>query len=298
MELDPLYTRYRPLLFSIAYRLLGSVADAEDAVQEAFLARKERSESAPVENEKAFLCRVVANKCADRIRSAQRARETYVGPWLPEPLVEGSDTPEDASARRESLHTAYLLLLQQLGAVERTVLVLREAFAFPYTEIAEIVGTNATNCRQLLHRAKRRLSQLDERGAFLDSRPATDSRRHARIHRLAEQFARSIENGEIDRAVALLSPDAKLIADGGGLVKTAPIPVVSPRRIAGFLIGVGSRLPSGYSFEMRTVNGLPGWVGRLHGTISFVLSLGVDDERITDLFMVVNPEKLLHLKDA
>lgn len=282
---DEQVCRYRPLLFSLAYRLLGSVVEAEDVVQEAFLAWAAGGNRAAVGDEKAYLFRIVANKCADWLRLKARRREQYVGPFLPEPLVAGEGTPEDEAVLRESLHTAYLLLLDRLGPTERVVFVLREAFGLSYAEVAEITGKSPANCRQIFHRARAKMAQA---GAVAAAAPPD-------AERLAAQFVRTVQRGDLQGLLALLSPDAIMLTDGGGQVRAALAPVQSAEQVARLLIAVVGRLDPDLAVELRTVNGLPGVVASVHGTVTHALSLAFSGDRIAGLYLVSNPEKLGHL---
>jgi RNA polymerase sigma-70 factor (ECF subfamily) len=297
METEQLYETYRPLLFSIAYRLLGSVTDAEDTVQETFMSWSERNvrdtaSSAPVHNEKAYLCRVVTNLCADRIRKQSRRRETYIGSWLPEPLIEDSGGPEDVCVRKETIHTAYLLLLQQLTAVERTVFVLREAFDFSYDEIAEITGKSTANCRQIFRRSKRGIPDLEP-----DAQPAAPAD-NEQLRSILLEFAQSLERGDIGRVLSLLKSDAVLLSDGGGKVKAAINPIHSSERIVAFIAGTAAKLPSNTEISFRIVNGLPGIVYKIDGIVQYAVSLAFEGGQITSIYMVSNPDKLIHLNQA
>ncbi len=283
-----MYNTYKPLLFSIAYRFLGSVTDAEDAVQESFLAWSERGGDHGVKSVKAYLCRILCHKCADRIRLKNRRKEVYVGPWLPEPLIGGGETPEDTCTLRESLRTAYLLLLEQLSATERTHFVLREAFGFGYSEISQITGKSPANCRQIVHRAKRVMPASISESARVESVAGIQTR-------LAAEFAEAVEGGDIRRVVALLTDDAVLISDGGGKVTAALRPILDSQRIAHFLLGVWSRRPPGTAVSSRSVNGLPGYVFTVKGRVTHVLSCEFECNKISDLYLVANPDKLEHL---
>lgn len=183
--------------------------------------------------------------------------------------------------------------MQRLGPVERTVLVLREAFGFEYDEIARIVGKSAVNCRQILHRARSRIAEAEARQG---STVYGDGHRYDQAHRLASEFAGCLADGEIDRAIALLSSDARLIADGGGKVRAARSPIESVPRIAAFILGVAAKLPKGAQFEMRIVNGLPGWIVTHQGSVIHMISLAIEGEHITGMFVVSNPEKLNHFQ--
>lgn len=288
MNIAEQYETYRPLLFSIAYRLLGSVSDAEDVVQETFLVWTERGEERSITNTKSYLCRIVSNLCADRIRLQVKQRETYIGPWLPDPLVEGGDGPEDICIRRDTIHTAYLLLLQQLTEVERIVFVLREAFGFNYEEIADLTGKSVANCRQIFHRARRGMPRASEEETL-------NSTQAERMHHIIRQFMQSFESGDIPRVMELLTADVVLIMDSGGKVKAALNPILSSQRVLSFFAGTANRLPKGMTYRHATVNGLPGLIFSVGETVHYVISVAFEGDRISRFFMMVNPDKVSHL---
>jgi RNA polymerase sigma-70 factor (ECF subfamily) len=272
----------RPLLFSIAYRMLGSVADAEDVVQEAFLRRATAGE---VESERAFLTTVTTRIAIDVLRSARRRRETYVGSWLPEPLVEaeGPARVEDD----ESVSLAFLVLLERLAPVDRAVLVLREAFDLGYEEIARIVGRTAENCRQILSRARRRVA---------DDRPRFDADPAAR-DALAARFLAAAREGDLDGLVSMLAADAVLVGDGGGRARSIPRPMHGAARVARALAAFyGQSEAWGIAFVPGHVNGQPGFrtldsEGRIAGVAAFDVVGG----RVVAVRSIVNPDKLRHL---
>ncbi|WP_284645362.1 RNA polymerase sigma-70 factor [Paenibacillus silviterrae] len=294
MQIDQLYETYRPLLFSIAYRLLGSISDAEDTVQETFLAWSERTKQTaavqgePVTHIKAYLCRILTNHCADRIRKLRRQRESYVGPWLPEPLTNAG--PEDACIRKDTIHTAYLLLLQQLNAAERTVFVLREAFDFSYDEIAEITGKSTANCRQIYRRARQGMPAREEQ----DVKPP-DMKDNERARSILLEFGQALERGNVPKVLQMLTQDAVLVSDGGGKVNAALKPILTPERIVAFIIGTVSKLPEGMQVKSDQVNGLPGLVYTLEDRVLYVVSFALEGERISGIYLVSNPDKLERL---
>jgi RNA polymerase sigma-70 factor, ECF subfamily len=272
----------RPLLFSIAYRMLGSVAEAEDVVQEAFLRRQSAGE---VTSERAFLTTVTTRLAIDVLRSARSRRETYPGSWLPEPLVEA-----EAPARvetDESVSLAFLVLLERLNPVERAVLVLREAFDMGFGEIAEIVGRSEDNARQILSRARRRVD--DERPRF-DADPAA---RDA----LAARFLAAARDGDVEGLVALLADDAVLVGDGGGRARSIPRPMRGAAAIArAFAVFASQARELGVTVLPATVNGQPGALTRDgEGRVVHVLSLDVEGGAITAVRSMLNPDKLAHL---
>lgn len=294
-----LYHTYKPLLFSLAYRMLGSVMDAEDIVQETFLSWSE-NEPEKVHNEKAYLCKIVTNRCIDRLRSASKQREVYVGPWLPEPLLtEAADIENNPSGNylhKESLSTAYLLLLQQLTWVERAVFILREVLQYEYEEIAEIVGKSSTNCRQIFHRAKGAVGvSSDPTDASSAGASGTGAAQSELLKLRVEQFVHALVSGNAGQLVSILKSDAKLYSDGGGKVTAAIRPILGAERISMFLFGLVSKMPADFSYRIASVNGQPGIVSFIGSQMNNVMTFHIVDNTITDIYIVVNPDKLTHL---
>ncbi|MDD9271132.1 RNA polymerase sigma-70 factor [Paenibacillus sp. GCM10023248] len=294
------YTAYKTLLFSLAYRMLGSVMDAEDIVQEAFLYMSEKNPQG-IMHPKAYLCKMVTNRCIDKLRSASKTREVYVGPWLPEPLMEPGegqkDAPEYSYSHKESLSTAYLLLLQQLSWVERAVFLLREVLQYEYEEIADIVGKNSVNCRQIFHRAKSAISASsggrEESAGDLPQRPQVSEQTGA----LVEQFVQALASGNMTKLLSIVKADAVLYSDGGGKVRAAVRPIEGAERIAMFLFGVMAKAPAGFSYTLSTVNGQLGIVSYQDGHPNTVTTFHIADGRIAAVYLVVNPDKLRHIAD-
>jgi RNA polymerase sigma-70 factor (ECF subfamily) len=272
----------RPALFGLAYRMLGSRADAEDVVQEAWL---RWSSADGVDNPAAWLRTVVTRLCLDELRSARARRESYVGPWLPEPVhtADGSLGPLDTAELRDTLSIGFLHLLERLSASERAVFVLREAFSLPYDEVAESVGRSVAACRQLHVRARGKLGTDVAAGRV----PAR--------RRLLDQLVLAIAAADIPSVTALLVDDAELVSDGGGVVSAARRPVEGADRIARFLVGVGPRVPAGAAVDVEEVNGVPCLLVRVDGVVRQVLSLELAGDRVRSLQIVSNPEKLSHL---
>lgn len=290
---EVLYQTYKPLLFSLAYRMLGSVMDAEDIVQEIFLYWSENKPS-QVLNEKAYLCKMVTNRCMDRLRAASRQREVYVGPWLPEPLltdVEDFDRPSGTYLHKESLSTAYLLLLQQLTWVERAVFILREVLQYEYDEIAEIVGKSSANCRQIFHRAKSGISGMKSPG---DSK-GTETSRSDSIKLQVDQFVQALISGNAAQLVSQMKSDAILYSDGGGKVTAAIRPILGAERISMFLFGLLSKLPADYSYRIVFYNDQPAIVSYFGKEPNNVMTFRIEDNVVSDIYIVVNPDKLQHL---
>jgi RNA polymerase sigma-70 factor (ECF subfamily) len=281
-----LYETYKPLLFSIAYRMTGSVMDAEDIVQEAFIAYSNVSNVKVIENEKAYLCKIVMNSTLDKLGSAASKREVYVGEWLPEPIVENTNEPSQIYLMKESISIAYLLLLQQLSAVERAVFILREVFQYSYDEIGEIVEKSPSNCRQIYHRSKKSITNQPS-GPTIDFQSMKNS---------VEQFTLAFQKGNIDKLLELLRVDAVYIADGGGKVTSALKPIYTSNRIVLLFASILKKLPENSTLEYRVVNGSPGVVITIINTVSYVLSFEFEAHQIARIYLVSNPEKLTHLQ--
>jgi RNA polymerase sigma-70 factor (TIGR02957 family) len=296
---EQVYTAYKPLLFSLAYRMLGSVMDAEDVVQEAFL-YVNATNLAHVHNPKAYLCKIVTNRCIDKLRSASKKREVYVGPWLPEPLMTSEDNqtaPDLYYSQKESLSTAYLLLLQQLSWVERAVFLLREVLQYEYDEIAEIVGKSSPNCRQIFRRAKSAISSLPEREDDPKDQPKDQPKQPVleQTSAVVELFVQALVTGNIGQLLNIVKADAVLYSDGGGKVNAAIRPIMRAERIALFFSGVLSKVSKGYSYSLRTVNGQTGIIAYNDGQPLNVTSFHVEDGQIAAVYIVVNPDKLKHV---
>ncbi|MFF2364216.1 RNA polymerase sigma-70 factor [Streptomyces sp. NPDC058122] len=280
------FEELRALLFSIAYRILGSVSEAEDAVQETWL-RFDRSATLPT-SAKAFLSATVTRVSIDVLRSARVRREQYVGPWLPEPLLNDPyEDPERSAELADSVSMAALLLLERLSPLERSVFVLREVFAFGFDEIATAVGRSEAACRQLLVRARRHMKA---------GRPRFEADRQER-QELAERFFDALRDGDVDALRNLLAADVQMVGDGGGNAPNLARAVVGAENVARLLASVFpvmSRID--ITFEPHEVNGQPGAVFRApDGKILHTLALDVLDGRIQAIRSVLNPEKLGHL---
>ena len=276
---------HRPLLFSIAYRMLGRVTEAEDMVQEAFLRWHRQEDVSGILEPRAWLTTTITRLCIDQLRSARRQREEYVGTWLPEPII------DDNAARQadlaDSLGIAFMMMLEELSPVERAVFLLREAFGHDYAAIAEIVGKSEANCRQMVTRAKARLGRAEE------TRPTSTGE----AERLVKEFITATQTGELADLIALLTEDAVLYSDGGGKVRAAILPIYGPDRIGRMFIGL-RRFNTGTQGPPRFVriNGSPGVLYRgSDGNIN-AMTLAFEGGKVKAVYIVRNPEKLAGIK--
>jgi RNA polymerase sigma-70 factor, ECF subfamily len=284
MDAAAVFAEQRPKLFGVAYRMLGSVADAEDVVQETFLRWQEVVDAETrIESPSAYLATMVSRRCLDELRSARRRREEYVGEWLPEPLLEDDRLdPAATTELADSLSTAFLVVLEALSPGERAAFLLHDVFGYEYAELSRILGRGEPACRQLVARARRRVA---ERRPRFDVSPDE----HAR---LLTEFLHATQAGDVNGLVSLLAQDAVLRADGGGIVLAARNPIEGADRIARWTIGVMAKAPRDASVELTTVNGLPGAVMRVGGALFGVMAIDVRDGRIQNVYIQLNPEKL------
>jgi len=284
-----IHAELRPLLFSIAYRMLGSVAEAEDVVQEAYLRwHRALTAGAEVESPKAYLAAVTTRLAIDQLRARKSRREAYVGPWLPEPLV--AETEADVAQHAEmaeSLSMAFLVLLESLSPVERAVFLLREVFEYGYDEIAQIVDKSEANCRQIFARARRHIEA---------SRPRFEPSSGERDE-LARRFFAACEQGDMDGLLKLLTADVSFVGDGGGKAQAFPEPLAGRERIARLLLGLFTRAELlGARVRPIQVNGQPGGIGLdAKGQVINVIALDIAEGRVRGIRSVVNPDKLGHL---
>ncbi len=279
----------RPRLVGIAYRTLGSVTDAEDVVQEAWL-RCAGVDLATIDNPAAWLTTVTSRLALDRLRALSRRREDYVGPWLPEPVGSTSGSMSDPSnvvERADSLTLGFLVLLDRLSPTERVVFLLADVFGEPYSRIAEAVDKSEEACRQVASRARRRL-----RGDAPTEVRAADKG-------LLEALVTAIVLGDDVGVMALLAPDVRLVSDGGAARHAARRPVLGPDRVARLLVNLGTRIPSGGEPGWRVVNGQAAFTVVVDGVPDFVFlaDCDVDSGRIVAVRIVSNPDKLAHVDD-
>jgi RNA polymerase sigma-70 factor (TIGR02957 family) len=286
------FSEYRKLLFAIAYRLLGSAADAEDVVQDAWF-KWSGADRSRVSDPKAYLARIVSNLAVERLRSTRRQRETYVGPWLPEPILTQADAAEDV-ATAESVSLAMLVVLETLSPLERAVFVLKEVFDFSYPEIAEAVDRSEPAVRQAGHRARNHIQAR---------RPRFETDR-AKKRAVTERFFAASTGGDINELMDLLAPEVTLWTDGGGKVRQAMRPIIGAPNVAKWLAGTVQRPYEGVEIadmtaEVVDINGGPGIVIRGAGRIIATLTVDLDaNGKIETIHNVANPDKLHAIADG
>jgi RNA polymerase sigma-70 factor (TIGR02957 family) len=278
------FVAHRNLLFTVAYEMLGSAADAEDVLQEAWL-RWVNVDLAGVRDQRAYLVRITTRQSLNRLRTMKRRKETYVGPWLPEPLLTAPDLTENIELA-ESLSMALMLVLETLSPTERAVFVLREAFDLSYDEIAAAVDKSPAAVRQIAHRARQHVSARRPRELVspAETRVALAS------------FQRALETGDLQSLFDVLAPEVVLVADGGGVKQAALRPIIGADKVVRFMVGGLGKNELPVTVAAAVVNGSPALVVRLDGEIDGVMAIRVEDARITGLYYVRNPEKLSRIE--
>ncbi|MER6581798.1 RNA polymerase sigma-70 factor [Nonomuraea sp. NPDC001023] len=274
------FVAHRNLLFTVAYEMLGSAADAEDVLQETWL-RWADVDLSGVREQRAYLVRIVTRQALDRLRALGRRKESYVGPWLPEPLLTAPDVAEDVELA-ESVSLAMLLVLETLQPTERAVFVLREVFELDYDEIAEAVGRSPAAVRQIAYRARAHVAARRPRG---NTSPAE-------TRAALQAFQRAVETGELQSLLDVLAPDVVALSDGGGLRHALPRPVVGIDNVARLLATGWWRHDADRSVELVQVNGGPGLLVRIDGEIDGVVAVRVENGYVTGAYHVRNPDKL------
>jgi RNA polymerase sigma-70 factor (ECF subfamily) len=277
------FEEHRRFLFSIAYRMLGSVVDAEDMVQEAFLRWRQASDQ-EIASPRAYLATVITRLCINHLNSARAKREEYVGAWLPEPLItsQGHDTVTE-SRMAESLSMAFLILLESLSPVERAVLLLRDVFDYDYAEIAGMLGKSEANCRQILRRARQRLTNRRTR---FDTSPEQQER-------LMQKFTRAAAAGDMEGLLALLADDITCWSDGGGKAAATMRPVCGRERVARLIVGALRKFaPPDRVTRLLEVNGQPGIINYVNQRPQSVVILDTTGAQVQTIYVITNPEKL------
>jgi RNA polymerase sigma-70 factor, ECF subfamily len=288
--MDDVFSTHRPLLFSIAYRMLGSASDAEDVLQDAWL-RYSAADRPAIRSPKAFATTIVTRLCLDRLKSARAMREEYIGPWLPEPVLTSEvESPAIMVQRTESLTLAFLVLLEKLSPEERAVFLLKDIFEYEHSEVAQMLGLTEENSRQLLHRAKMRLA---------DGRPRLSGTPESR-RAVAERFARAFSSGNGSELSALLAADVGVWADGGGKVAAARHPLLGHDRVLHFLLGLHRSASA--TTEMRDVllriedvNSEPALVIRVGDRLESIFVFSIDGDTVSGIRILRNPDKLARI---
>jgi RNA polymerase sigma-70 factor, ECF subfamily len=281
------FEAYRPLLFSIAYRMLGSASDAEDILQEAYL-RYRNAENREISELKAYLCAIVTNLCLDHLKSARVQREQYIGPWLPEPVLTGEQyaNPFETAERHESISQAFLVLLEELTPPERAVFLLHEVFDFDYREIGTMIGKSAANCRQLCHRAKAFIAERHHR---------FDTSRETHL-RFITSFFQACQEGDLRGLQDMLAQDVVSWGDGGGKVPSTRRLISGAEKVTRLWLGIARKVPAGLAISIAEVNGTPAALLWLDDTLYSVLTLDVLDGKIQAIRNVLNPDKLAYIE--
>ncbi|WP_413768694.1 RNA polymerase sigma-70 factor [Rhodococcus pyridinivorans] len=280
---DDVFTEHRGLLFSIAYEITGSVADSEDVLQESYI-RWAHADTDSVDNPRAYAAQIVTRQALNSLRSSQRRREDYVGPWLPEPILTAPDAAAEVELA-ESVSTAMLLVLETLTPVERAVFVMREVFGFEYGRIAETVDRTESAVRQIAHRAREHVHARQRR--FTPVGDETD--------RVVAAFLTAATTGDLDGLLSLLAPDVRYLADGGGKVNAARVPVLGSAKVARLFLGLVRHPLPDMTIEPAVVNSMPGVLVYSAGVLDMVLHFEIDDGLVTGVYVVRNPDKLAHL---
>jgi RNA polymerase sigma-70 factor (TIGR02957 family) len=285
-EADEPFVVHRSLLFTVAYELLGSAADAEDVLQESWI-RWAAIEQSEIHDPRAYLVRIVTRQALNHLRTVARRREAYVGEWLPEPLLTSPDVADDVELA-ESVSIAMLTVLQTLGPSERAVFVLREVFAMPYDEIAAAVDKSPAAVRQIAHRAKDHVAARRPRVRVVRSE-------HAEV---VDRLVRALNTGSLQGLMDVLAPDVVSVADGGGMVRGASRrPIVGALRLARYLVGGLAKVGGAFSASATWVNGQTGIRMEVDGQLIGIVSLTVEDGRVTQVYSIANPDKLGRLDE-
>ncbi|MCG7408716.1 RNA polymerase sigma-70 factor [Paenibacillus sp. ACRRX] len=292
MNLDALYLQYRALLLSVAYRMLGSITEAEDIVQDTFLdyyRQQSQADQEYIRNEKAYLIQSVTNRCINLLTSARKRREQYVGPWLPEPEVTNIDQqPEESAVLHEEVSYALLVLMEQLTPMERAVFILRDTLGYDYQEVANLVHKTPVNCRKIYSRVQQKL-HADIGVTPVGSELAAQ---------LSASFIAASVSGDFHEFIELLTDDAVLYTDGGGIVRSAIFPILGRQRILAFMEGVWPKGFFGSAHLSASINGRTGTVIIKNQGLAAVVTFQFDLElrKAERIYVVKNPEKLCHVK--
>ncbi|CAN7550294.1 RNA polymerase sigma-70 factor [Paenibacillus sp. LjRoot153] len=288
MELESVYITYKQLLFSVAYRMLGSVSDAEDMLQDMFITLQ-KTDTEHVTNLKSYLVKMVTNRCLNYLNSASKQRETYIGTWLPEPKVTSSrEDPMGSLVQDETISYAFLVLLQELSAVERAVFVLREVLGYEYEEVADMLQKTEANCRKIYSRAKSKINENSDE---------EDERSLGETDPLVKKFLHAVDTGDFQDFVQLLMEDAVMVSDGGGKARAAIHPIYGKERIAAFFEGVQAKGALEGDWLTVQFNGQSGLIlVKDHSPLMVILfELAGSRHQSSHLYMIRNPDKLIQI---
>ncbi|WP_409275871.1 RNA polymerase sigma-70 factor [Neobacillus sp. SCS-31] len=285
-NMTEVYSSYKSVLFSLAYRMLGSVTDAEDIVQEAFLNLNQVSLDS-IHHVKSYLWKVTTNLSIDLLRSARKRREVYVGSWLPEPILNGKDADlADRVIANEELSIAFLLLLENLTPVERAVFLLREVYSYSYDEIAHLIGKSPDNSRKIQSRAKQKIGDLSPK----------EGGDRSKKEETVRDFMEAVQSNNTEKLLSILSDDFTIYSDGGGKAKSNLRPIFGIERAVAALRSFHRKIPSNLIIIEADVNGQPGMIMKVDDQIFYVFAFQFDEDKLSALYNIVNPDKLKHLK--
>ncbi|MDP5274769.1 RNA polymerase sigma-70 factor [Chengkuizengella axinellae] len=281
-----LFDSYRPLLFSIAYRMLGTIVDAEDIVQDTYVTAS-KTNLDHIENIKAYLCKMTTNRCLDVIKSARKKREVYVGPWLPEPLVM-DNTHKDLAEQiigKEYLSTAYLYMMEKLTPIERTIFILREALSLDYKEIAEITEKTDANCRKIFSRTKQKIN-IDQNETHFT---------YEENEHIVTNFLKALSTENTQMLTQLLSEDVILYSDGGGKAIAATNPIPTRSKVMIFLLGIAKKGPKDAEVKLSNINGQPGIIIYENKVPVSVTTYRIENNKVKEIYIIRNPDKLTNV---
>lgn len=277
------YLELKPLLFSIGYRMLGSVTEAEDLVQETFL-KAYQLDDQKIDNKKAYFCKIMTNRCLDVLKSARYRREQYTGPWNPEPLLLEKSvdvSPLDTVMQKEGLSIAYLRMMEHLTPDERAVLLLKEVFDFSYSEISHFIAKKEENCRKIFSRAKQKLSGIEGESLNFEKNKS-----------IVDRFIQAFQMQNMDALLELISEKVTLYSDGGGKVNAAIRPIESFTSVVAFLSGILKKAPQDFYFEIKNVNQQPAILFYMNNKLHSIMSFYINNDRINEMYLTLNPDKL------
>lgn len=277
------YHEFKALLFSLGYRMLGSITEVEDSIQETFL-KAYQIDSEDIDNKKAYLCKIMTNRCLDVLKSARYKREQYIGPWNPEPLLtdqSASYDPAEAVLQKEGLSIAYLRMMELLRPEERAVLLLREVFNFTYLEIAAMIDKKEENCRKMFSRAKQKMAPVQD-----------ESLDYKNNKSIIDRFIQAFQSQDQDVLLELISDKVTLHSDGGGKVNAATRPIISAPNVLNFLYGIFEKMRGDFYFEVKMVNYQPGILIFIQNQLQSVFSFYIYEGKINEMYITLNPDKL------